>query len=230
MNTTVHTIETVVLDLAGTTVIDDGLVVEAFTRAWDREQSHVDESQRSHAVQLVHDTMGQSKIDVFRQLLPEHAARSLNTAFENAYDELVAEGRCVPVPGAREVLEALKAEGRKVALTTGFARRTADGILTSLGWHELADVTLTPAEAGRGRPAPDLNLTALIRTGASSVVALAVVGDTVSDVRSGVAAGAGLVVGVLTGAETGDALRAAGAHAVLGSVVELPDLLKRQGR
>ncbi len=89
---------------------------------------------------------------------------------------------------------------------------------------------VTPAEAGRGRPAPDLNLTALIRTGASSVDALAAVGDTASDIRSGRAAGAGLVAGVLTGSLSRDRLLAAGADEVLDSVADLPDLLRRLDR
>lgn len=220
-------IETVVLDMAGTTVIDDGLVEEAFARAWQRQ---VGADRAEEAVQWVRDTMGQSKIEVFRHLLPEDEAQALNAAFESAYDELVAEGRSKPVQGAEAAIRELKAQGRSVVLTTGFARRTADGIIASLGWEGLADAVLTPADAGRGRPAPDLNLTALIRTGASAVAALAVVGDTESDARSGVAAGAGLVVGVLTGARSRDGLLAAGADEVLESVAGLPALLDRLGR
>lgn len=237
---TPHRIETVVMDMAGTTVVDDGLVVEAFTRAWDRgaESADVantdaaDPAARAVAVAWVEETMGQSKIEVFRHLLPgdEAAAQALNARFEGAFDELVAEGRAVEVPGAGDVLRALAADGRTVVLTTGFARGTADAIVGSLGWGELAAHVLTPADAGRGRPAPDLNLTALLRSRASAVSALAVVGDTEADARSGVAAGAGLVVGVLTGASTDAALRAAGAHEVLPSVADLPDLLARLGR
>ncbi len=89
---------------------------------------------------------------------------------------------------------------------------------------------LTPADAGRGRPYPDLNLVALIRTQAPSVDAIAVVGDTASDVASGLAAGAGLVVGVLTGMLAREEFEAAGAHQVLASVADLPDLLDRLGR
>jgi phosphoglycolate phosphatase-like HAD superfamily hydrolase len=59
------------------------------------------------------------------------------------------------------------------------------------------------------------------------VASLVVVGDTESDAGSGVAAGAGLVVGVRTGGRAASALRAAGAHEVLVSVADLPDLLDR---
>ena len=85
------------------------------------------------------------------------------------------------------------------------------------------------ADAGRGRPYPDLPLTALLRTETNAVEAMVVVGDTVSDIESGVAAGAGLVVGVLTGAHDRDALEAAGADAVLESIADLPGLLGLHG-
>lgn len=68
-------------------------------------------------------------------------------------------------------------------------------------------------------------LSALIRTGASSVAALAVVGDTESDVRSGRNAGAGIVAAVLTGGHVSrEALEAAGPTRVIASVAELPGL------
>jgi phosphoglycolate phosphatase-like HAD superfamily hydrolase len=87
------------------------------------------------------------------------------------------------------------------------------------------DAALSPVDVGRGRPAPDLVLTAVIRSQASSVASVVVVGDTTSDVASGRAAGAGLVVGVLTGAHDRAALTAAGADAVIDDVSVLPALL-----
>ncbi|MEU0559516.1 HAD-IA family hydrolase [Dactylosporangium sp. NPDC006015] len=215
--------ETVVLDLAGTTVVDDGLVELGFERAFDRVLPG--DPGRAAAVEHVRATMGQSKIEVFRALADEATAQRLNQAFEQAYGELVEEGRCAPIPGAEKAVRELRERGLAVVFTTGFGRATADAVVGALGWRDLADAVLTPADAGRGRPAPDLNLTALLRTGAGSVDALVVVGDTESDAASGVAAGAGLVVGVLTGGRAEPALRAAGAQHVLGSVVELPALI-----
>ncbi|MEV4513461.1 HAD-IA family hydrolase [Dactylosporangium sp. NPDC049525] len=215
--------ETVVLDLAGTTVLDDGLVEEAFTRAYDRVLPG--DPGRAAATEHVRATMGQSKIEVFRAIVDEATAQQLNLTFEQAYAELVAEGRCAPIPGAEKAIRELRDRGLAVVFTTGFGRATADAVVDALGWRDLADAVLTPADAGRGRPAPDLALTALLRTRASSVAALVVVGDTESDAACGTAAGAGLVVGVLTGTRTDAALRAAGAHEVLGSVAELPALI-----
>ncbi|WP_406202228.1 phosphonatase-like hydrolase [Streptomyces sp. NBC_01017] len=218
----------VVLDMAGTTVADGGLVERAFAAA--AAELGVEPGSPDHADKLayVRATMGESKISVFRHLFgDEERARRANAAFEKAYGELVDGGLVAPIPGAREAIEELQAGGRTVVLTTGFARVTQDAILDALGWQDLVPLTLCPADAGgRGRPYPDMVLTALLRTAAADDVReIAVVGDTSYDMLSGVRAGAGLVAGVLTGAHDSDALRAAGATHVLGSVAELPGVL-----
>ncbi|MFJ3978835.1 phosphonatase-like hydrolase [Streptomyces sp. NPDC090021] len=218
----------VVLDMAGTTVADGGLVERAFERA--AERLGVRPGTPDHAEKLRHvlATMGESKISVFRHLFgTEELARRANAAFEEAYGELVDDGLVTEVPGARAAVEELRADGRTVVLTTGFARVTQDAILGALGWQDLADLTLCPADAGgRGRPHPDMVLTAFLRTGAvADVRDVVVVGDTAYDMLSGRRAGAGTVAGVLTGAHDRATLTRHGATRVLGSVAELPRLL-----
>ncbi|WP_277958934.1 phosphonatase-like hydrolase [Frigoribacterium faeni] len=216
-------IELVVLDMAGTTVVDDGVVEQAFARVADRVDLGPTQS-RDEALQYVRDTMGRSKIEVFRHLAggDEALAQRANDEFEVAYGELVDESGVEPIEGAGDLVDALRASGVSVVLTTGFSPVTRDRLLDALGWT--VDAALSPVDAGRGRPAPDLVLTALLRTRASSVAAVAVVGDTVSDVLSGRSAGAGLVVGVTTGAHTREQLLAAGADVVLESVRDLVGL------
>lgn len=218
-------IELVVLDMAGTTVLDDGVVERAFQRAAERT-GVADRMGWDAALQHVRDTMGQSKIEVFLHLADGDRTRAeeATAAFEQAYAELLAEDGAEPVPGAREMLESLRAAGKKVMLTTGFAPVTRDAILDGLGWHDLVDAAFSPVDAGRGRPHPDLVLTAMLAAAVSSVDAVAVVGDTASDVRSGRSAGAGLVVGVLSGAHHQAALEAAGADAVIADVTALSSL------
>lgn len=220
------TVELVVLDMAGTTVADDGTVERAFERVAERLNIGATPEAREEALEYVRVTMGQSKIEVFRAITGDEVlAQAANASFESAYSEIVAEEGVQEIPGAREAIEKLQDAGITVALTTGFARPTVDTILDALGWRELADIVLTPADAGRGRPYPDLPLTALLRTETTSVDAMIVVGDTISDMQSGCRAGAGLVVGVLTGAHDEDQLSEAGAEEVIGSIAELPELL-----
>ncbi|MFI9645943.1 phosphonatase-like hydrolase [Streptomyces sp. NPDC052040] len=226
-------IRLVVLDMAGTTVADGGLVERAFAAA--AAELGVRPGSADHAEKLayVRATMGESKISVFRHLFGEEAlAQRANAAFEKAYGELVDGGHIAEIPGARAAVEEMRADGLTVVLTTGFARVTQDAILDALGWRDLVPLTLCPADAGgRGRPYPDMVLTAFLRTGAAEDVRqVAVVGDTSYDMLSGVRAGAGLVAGVLTGAHDAPALHQAGAHQVLGSVAGLPALLKGADR
>ncbi|MER5914232.1 phosphonatase-like hydrolase [Streptomyces sp. NPDC001982] len=227
-----YDIRLVVLDMAGTTVADGGLVERAFATAVQTLGVEPGSARFDEQLAYVRATMGESKISVFRHLFgDEDLARRANTAFEEAYGALVDDGLIAPVPGAREAVEELRGSGRTVVLTTGFARVTQDAILGALGWRDLADLTLCPADAGgRGRPYPDMALTAFVRTrAADDVRQVAVVGDTSYDVLSGLRAGAGVVAGVLTGAHGDTDLRAAGATHVLGSVAELPVLLKGVG-
>jgi phosphonatase-like hydrolase len=222
--------ELVVLDMAGTTVLDDGVVEQAFQRAAERT-GVADRMPWDQALSYVRDTMGQSKIDVFTHLAggDRVAAERATAAFEGAYAEIVEEQGVTEITGAADAIQGLKDAGLTVVLTTGFAPVTRDALIDGLGWRGLIDLALSPVDAGRGRPAPDLVLTALMRTQTSSVAAVAVAGDTVSDVESGLRAGAGFVAGVLTGAHGVEALSAAGADAVLADVTGLRSALAERG-
>jgi phosphoglycolate phosphatase len=220
-------IQLVVLDMAGTTVADDGLVEQAFTQAIGAQGIEPGSPRYDEMLRHVRDTMGESKITVFRHLLDddEAAAQQANKAFETAYGTLVDEGHSAPIEGAEETIRELQGLEIKVCLTTGFSETTQQRILAALGWKNLADLTLCPAQAGRGRPYPDMVLRALLELRADSVADVAVAGDTAYDMTTGIRAGAGIVAGVLTGAHGNDQLVAAGATHVLESVRDLPGLL-----
>ncbi|TDE16004.1 phosphonatase-like hydrolase [Jiangella asiatica] len=214
------------LDMAGTTVVDDGAVMAAFARALDAIGIEDGTPEREKASAYALETMGQSKIEVFRAIGgDEQAAQRANAAFEAAYLDSIRAGGASAVDGAAETILNLREAGIKVALTTGFSVATRDAVLDALGWRELADLVLSPADAGRGRPYPDLILTALIRCAVDDVRQVAVAGDTTSDLLSGHRAGAGVVAGVLTGAHRATDFATVPHTHVLGSVAELPDLL-----
>ena len=214
------------LDMAGTTVADDGSVIAAFSAAV--EQFGLPEGTQGYddALTYVRQTMGQSKIEVFRHILgAEEAAQQANAAFEEHYARSVRGGDVEPLPGATETFAALRAAGIKVCLATGFSPATRDALLDALGWRPLVDLVLSPADAGRGRPWPDLPLTALLRLHGGAVGELAVAGDTPSDVESGLRAGAGLVAGVLTGSCTREELQQAKAPVILDTIADLIPLV-----
>jgi phosphoglycolate phosphatase len=206
------------LDMAGTTVRDDGAVEAAFDTALASVGMGEGSPRLAEARLLVRDTMGWSKADVFAALLEPAEAQRATAAFAAAYEGLVASGGATEVPGAREVLRALRARGVAVCLSTGFAPSTRDALLDALGWRGEVDLALSPVDVGRGRPAPDLVLGAMERLGVGDPGAVAVAGDTVSDLEAGTAAGAAAVIGVLTGAHDRATLAAAPHTAIIEDI------------
>jgi len=213
------------LDMAGTTVADDGSVIAAFSAAVEQFGLPQGSPGYDEALAYVRLTMGQSKIEVFRRILgDEEAAQWANKTFEDHYAAAVAAGAVEPMPGAVDTITALREAGVRVCLATGFSPATRDAIIDELGWAGKIDLALSPADAGffgRGRPWPDLPLTALLRLRGGAVSELAVAGDTPSDVESGLRAGAAVVAGVLTGANTRADLEQAGAPLILDTIADL---------
>jgi len=219
-------IRLVALDMAGTTVADDGAVEEAFQRALD-SVGLTASSLRHDPHDYVRRTMGQSKITVFTELLggDRHRAEQANQAFERAFDQSVDRGEVAPIPGAESLFATLRSAGIRICLTTGFSPATRDRIMTALGWEGEVDLALSPADAGRGRPWPDMILTAVLRLRIDDVAEVAVVGDTASDLTAGTRSGASLVIGVLSGAHDRVELGRAPHTHLIDSVADLAPLI-----
>jgi phosphoglycolate phosphatase len=219
-------IQLAVVDMAGTTVADDGLVVGAFEAAATAVGVPESGEERERARQYVLDTMGQSKISVFLALFgSEDLAQQANIAFERAYERLIDEGRAKAIDGAAEAISRIRDAGVLVALTTGFSGTTQEKLLAALGWQSLVDLVLAPGDGVRGRPYPDLILTALMRLGVDGVRNVATLGDTSSDIESGLRAGVAIAAGTVTGAHDERQLRDAGATHVVASITEFADLI-----
>jgi phosphoglycolate phosphatase len=214
------------LDLAGTTVSDGGAVNSAFEAGLDAGGITRTDSRRAGAMAYVAETMGQSKLEVFRHILGEddYAQKALS-AFEGRWEQQLADGAIAPLPGAEAAIAQLRAQGWRVALLTGFSASVRDSLIEHLGWGSIADLTLCPVDAGRGRPWADMIWQAARRLEASAMSAVAVVGDTPSDMASGLRSGAGTVVGVLTGASSREELDREGVTAVVASIREAVQMI-----
>ena len=73
-------ITTACLDMAGTTVADDGSVLAAFGAAMEQFGLAPGAPGYDEAAGVVHETMGQSKIEVFRRVLGQEAAAQMQMA------------------------------------------------------------------------------------------------------------------------------------------------------
>lgn len=215
------TIELICFDMAGTMMVDEGLVLEAFRRTI--EEFNVVGDDASRATAYVIETMGQSKIEVFGALFDERA-NDANESFERHFINAANDLGVREIPGARACVEALKGRGVGVALTTGFSPATREALIELLDWTDLFTLRVSPSDAGRGRPAPDMVLFSALKARVSAVQTIMVVGDTVSDMQAGRRAGVGQCVGVLTGTDDEERLVTSGANVVLASVTELARL------
>lgn len=218
----------VVFDMAGTTVVDDGQVPQAFAAA-------LAEHGISLAPDAIRDVRGAAKRQAIFDLLPhspdrerraERALASFRAHLARLYRGAVRE-----VPGAAGVFAWLRNRGVRVALNTGFDRDTASMLLEALGWDSRAvDAVVCGDDVARGRPAPDMILRCMQLTAVASADSVASVGDTVLDLQAGHNAGTRWNVGVLTGAH-GRSLMAAQPHThLLSSVAELPALFAGESR
>lgn len=209
------------LDMAGTTVRDDGLVERAFSAAMAAVELPAD--RRAAAEEHVRRTMGQPKGVVFAGILESDAqVAAAIAAFDRAVLADVAAGRVTEIDGATAAIAALRDAGVKVCLTTGFTADVQAAIVEHLGWRGAVDLVLCPARGIRGRPYPDLVLSALMHLEVDDVRSVAVAGDTVNDLWSGYRAGASVLAGVLTGTHGRDELSAGPHTHILGSIAELP--------
>jgi phosphonatase-like hydrolase len=219
-------VEMVAFDVAGTVLNDDGLVIAAFKNAFEATQPDLWPTHGEQWTQYAIDTMGQSKIHVFTELLGDaEKAHTANVAFEESYVSEIAEVGAVPIAGAEDLLKYLRAKGVAIALTTGFSRSTLNTLLIELGWKDLIDISVTPGEAGRGRPHPDMLQKAATTLGITNPASVIVVGDTAADMQAAVSFGAGQAIGVLTGAHDEHRLHDAGATSVINSVADLKTLI-----
>jgi HAD superfamily hydrolase (TIGR01509 family) len=102
--------------------------------------------------------------------------------------------RVEPMPGARELLAALRERGVPLGLATNSGREFATRALRSAGLHDVFDAIVSAQDVERPKPAPDVYLEAAARLGVAPADCVAL-----EDSETGVAAAraAGMtVVGV----------------------------------
>jgi HAD superfamily hydrolase (TIGR01549 family) len=135
--------------------------------------------------------------------------------WEKEYDDLIEETRLLP--GAKELLAALRGRGAEVALASSSIPKHARYAFDLLDADSLADTATTSEDVEDSKPDPELVDQALARVEGS---AACVVGDSVYDVEA--ARRAGLpAYGVLTGGYAQAELEAAGAAGVYVDLTEL---------
>ncbi len=197
-------IDLVVFDLAGTTVKDNQDVHKVLQAALKKKGITI-------SLADANEVMGIPKPVAIKQLLEGKNYPNINDEFiDEIHTDFVAsmisfyetDASVGEKVGVSETFAALKANGIKVVVDTGFDRQIVTPLLKRLGWKEnnLIDDSVTSDEVKQGRPFPDLIFEAMKRTGVRDVARVAKVGDTASDLHEGTSAGCRYVLGITTGA------------------------------
>jgi phosphonatase-like hydrolase len=224
------TISLISLDMAGTTIDEGGIV-------YDVLQATIEDAVGAPIPADVLDRWtGTDKHKAVVGLLGELGAESVDAdelyvEFARSLDEAYATATVSIVPGVRDAVARLRADGVKVALQTGYTRAVAESLLASVGWQVGRDIDAlaTSDEVEASRPAPYMIFRNMADTGVVDVRRVLVAGDTPNDLGAGMNAGARMVVGVLSGASSAATLGRNPHTYLLGSVAEIPQVLAEAG-
>ena len=126
-------------------------------------------------------------------------------------DRLIDE--IAPLPGARDLLLAIKERGHRLVLASSGKPQHVDAFVDLLDARDIADAITSSEDAEASKPAPDLLQVALQKLGVSPDADAVMVGDSVWDVEAAKKAGMPAVV-VRSGGFGDDELRDAGAVAL----------------
>jgi phosphoglycolate phosphatase len=213
--------------LLGTLVADTDLIERSYAEAIATQGVVSGTSAFARRMAQVHQARGRAPGDVLRLLFPDNEARAqaAQLAFDLALPDAIGRSLIKPMPGAVQVLERLRTAGCRICVVTSLPRRVLDLVLDAAGLKRRIDLSVAAEDVPRGFPAPDLVLTAILRSGVAAVQDVAVVHGTSAGVEAGRRSGAGAVVGVLTGPHSAARLRAAGATSIIPSIADLPPLL-----
>jgi phosphoglycolate phosphatase-like HAD superfamily hydrolase len=205
-----------ILDIDGTLVDTNYHHVLAWDRAFRAEGAEV-------PLWRIHRHIGMGGDQLVEALAGKDFDREHGDAVRDAekkmYGEMIDEVR--PIPGARELMEALRERGHTIVLASSANAEDAEHYVDLLDARELATAWTTSADVEETKPQPDLIGAALRRADSLSAV---MVGDTTWDVTAALRAEV-KTIAVLSGGFGEEELRHAGAVDVFPSVAELAESL-----
>lgn len=226
-----------VFDMAGTTVNEDNLVYKTVRDSINQSLRSADHSDKQVNLDLCLEYgAGKEKskaiYDILNTLeLSDAEIESLtSTAFATFKDSLATaynQDTLAEFEGMSDLFEQLKNNGRHVVLNTGYDAKTANKILTVLGWSvgSQVDALVTADDVDNGRPAPDMITLAMKQFNIEDSQLVLKAGDSGIDIEEGQNAECGLVVGVLSGAQNEQQLAKYQPDAILDKLTDLHELI-----
>lgn len=210
------TVKVILLDVDGTLIDSNELHVDAWREAFRRCGKELTREQ-------IHAQMGKGGDMLVEALLTEEEAKRIGKEVVELHLELFV-GKYQPreqaLPGVRELLQRMKADGVRVVLASSAKEKELKGHLEVLGIDDLIDGSTTADAADHSKPCPDIFEAALELAGNAKPDEALVIGDSPWDAVAAKKAGIPMI-GVLTGGFEEDELREKGARAVFRDLREL---------
>jgi phosphonatase-like hydrolase len=222
-------IQLVVFDMAGTTVLDENNVATSFQKAFALNGITIEK-------EMVNPLMGYHKPLAIQMVLEElnvqfdaDLIEDIHTDFEGEMIEFYETDESVkPMPGAEDIFRYLKERGVRIVLNTGFSHIIAESIVSRFQWEDkgLIDDYIGSDEVEMGRPYPFMIKELMQRNGIDDPLVVAKIGDTSVDVEEGLNAGCKYVIAITTGACPEADLREKNPTHIIHHLSELPAILQ----
>jgi phosphonatase-like hydrolase len=226
-------IKMVVFDMAGTTVNENMIVYKTL-------RSSINEAGFNFTMdEVLTEGAGKEKMDAIRSILRVYANREDAGLTQNIYQHFIVAlaaaydtEEILPQENAAELFRALRQKDILIVLNTGYNEKTANQLITKLGWKKGAefDGLVTATDVQNSRPHPDMILLAMQQFGISDAREVAKVGDSIIDIEEGAKAGCGLNIGITTGAHTREQLQSANPDQIIDNLLELLPLVSPKSK
>jgi phosphonatase-like hydrolase len=222
-------IKLAVFDMAGTTVNEDNVVYKTLLKA-------INEAGFDFTLeQVLAEGAGKEKLQAIKSVLSVYGGIDdsfladeifgyFNEQLKIAYDTM----EILPGDNATELFAALKNKGILVVLNTGYNTKTANSLLTKLGWvkGEHYDGLITASDVTRNRPEPDMIVLAMEQCGITDPKQVIKVGDSTIDIEEGRNAGCLFNIGITTGAHTHEQLASVQPDYIINNLLELLPIIE----
>lgn len=217
-----------IFDMAGTTIDDNGMVQQAAINVMKSELNI------EITIHDANNVMGIPKNIAFETLCSLYGVEihsELIQKLVNLFNQELITLYAIPnnikfMPYVGELFIAMKKQGTKIYLNTGFEKKVADVIVNTLGLMSLIDGYICSDEVSRGRPNPDMIQAIMKKEKIEYGHFVMKIGDTTSDLYEGFSAGCAWNIAVLTGAQTYDQLRTAPFTQILANLQPVLNFFK----
>ena len=214
-------IKLIVLDMAGTTVYEGGIVYKTIVSTIRSYQISIEDDEiknwygvnKTEVLKFFLNRSGQDDTKL-RRMLSDFKTNLKKNYFEDKNIKLIDENLL-------DLFTNLRSRGIKIALNSGFSVDIQEALIDNLNLRDYIDGYISSESVPHGRPEPFMIQTLMKRFGVDDPKHVLKIGDSINDILEGKNADCYKSIGVLSGAETRENLIKAGADVILESVMSL---------